>query len=100
MELPIACTLSAEALSARRQGLLTELSRVAASREELSNGIRLSFTVSDETLSAIFKTVAAERRCCEFLRFEVTVEPAGGPVKLDLTGPQGTREFLAALLDS
>jgi hypothetical protein len=92
--------LSPEALTARRQGLLTELSRVAASREELRDGLRLSFAAGEEVLATIFKTIVAERRCCEFLTFEVRVEPAGGRVTLDLTGPQGTREFLAALLDS
>jgi hypothetical protein len=32
-----------------------------------------------------------------FLRFAITVEPDGGPVCLELTGPRGTREFVAAL---
>src|SRR5215208_3712638 len=100
MELPVVCTLSAEALSARRQGLLMALLRRAETREELGNGIRLSFAATDDTLEHICRTVSAERRCCEFLRFQITVEPAGGPVALELTGPQGTREFLAALLDA
>ena len=43
--------------------------------------------------------VDLERRCCAFLRFELTVEPGGGPVWLELTGPPGTREFLQAELD-
>ena len=45
------------------------------------------------------KAVSAERHCCEFLRFQITVEPPGRPVVLDLTGPPGTREFLTALLE-
>jgi hypothetical protein len=43
--------------------------------------------------------VEAERHCCRFLRFIITVEPDQGQFALDLTGPQGTREFVAALLD-
>jgi hypothetical protein len=43
--------------------------------------------------------VEAERHCCRFLRFTITVEPDGGPLNLDLTGPQGTREFVVALLE-
>ncbi len=43
--------------------------------------------------------VSAERQCCRFLRFGITVEPDNGPVFLELTGPPGTREFIAALLE-
>jgi hypothetical protein len=97
MDLPVACTLSPEALAARRQGLLTELMRSATAREELGDGVRLTFAASDETLTSVFTAISAERKCCEFLRFRVTVEPGGGPVALELTGPRGTREFLEAL---
>jgi len=31
------------------------------------------------------------------LSFTITVSPDGGPITLDLTGPPGTREFLAAM---
>jgi hypothetical protein len=100
MDLPVACTLSPEALATRRQGLLADLMRDCRSREALADGLRLSFPASDDVLARITETIAAERRCCQFLRFQVTVEPAGGDVTLELTGPKGTNEFLAALLDA
>jgi hypothetical protein len=34
-----------------------------------------------------------------FLRFELAVTPGDGPVELRLTGPPGTREFLATWLE-
>jgi hypothetical protein len=52
-----------------------------------------------ETLATIARAVEAERHCCRFLRFGITVEPDGGPVFLELTGPAGTREFIGALLE-
>ena len=99
-DLPVACTLTPEALTTRRQGLLAELLRRAEAHEELDNGHRLSFPASDETLALLAKAVTAERHCCQFLRFQITVEPGTGPVTLELTGPEGTREFMAALLSS
>ena len=99
-DLPVACTLSPEALPTRRQGLIAELTRRAETHEELPSGHRLSFAATDETLSIIVKAVASERHCCPFLRFQITLEPGGGPVALELTGPPGTREFLSALLES
>jgi hypothetical protein len=98
-ELPVVCTLSPDALSARRQGLLSELLQLSAGRELLPDGLRLRFTPSGETLSSIARAVEAERHCCRFLRFTLTVEPDEGQFILDLTGPQGSREFVAAMLD-
>lgn len=98
--LPIACTLDPAALRARREGLLSEVLRRAAEREELPDGHRLRFESAGDTLALIARTVEAERHCCRFLRFQITVEPDGGPVWLELSGPPGTREFISALLDS
>jgi hypothetical protein len=50
-------------------------------------------------LSQIAAAVDAERQCCRFLQFSITVEADGGPISLDLRGPSGTREFLGALFD-
>jgi hypothetical protein len=98
-ELPIVCTLGPDALAARRQGLLSELLKQAAGNELLPDGLRLRFAPSGEALSSIAKAIEAERRCCRFLRFALTVEPDEGQFTLELTGPRGTREFVAALLD-
>ena len=76
--LPIACTLTPDALSARKAGLLARVVRQATARVDLED----------------------ERACCRFLRFTLIVEPDGGPLSLTLTGPPGTRDFLDALLDS
>ncbi len=98
-DLPVACKLTPDALRARRSGLLSDLLRRAEGRDELPEGLRLRFAPTDETLSTIARAVEAERHCCRFLRFGITVEPDGGPLFLELTGPPGTREFIRALLD-
>ncbi len=98
-DLPIACTLTPDALAARRAGLLSDLLRRAESREDLVDGLRLRFAPTGETLATIARAVEAERHCCRFLRFGIVIEPDGGPIVLELTGPQGTREFIGALLE-
>ena len=99
-DLPIFCTLTPDALRTRREGLLRDLLRQADAREDLPAGLRLRFAPSSETLSTIARAVDAERHCCRFLRFTITIEPDGGPIVLELTGPEGTREFVGALLES
>ena len=67
--------------------------------EARADGYRLRFAPSADTLALIGRAIDAERLCCRFLRFMLTVEPDEGPILLDLTGPAGTREFLSALFD-
>jgi hypothetical protein len=98
-DLPIACTLTPDALRTRRHDLLTSLLQRAEAHELTAEGIRLRFAGTGDTLAAIAGAVDAERQCCRFLRFGITVEPDAGPVILELTGPRGTREFVAGLLD-
>jgi hypothetical protein len=97
-DLPVVCTLTPDVLRARREGLLSDLLRQADDHELLPEGLRLRFTPTSETLATIARAVDAERHCCRFLRFGITIEPDGGPMFLELSGPPGTREFVAALL--
>jgi hypothetical protein len=98
-ELPIACTLSPDALQARRDGLLKDLLQRADDHELTKDGLRVRFSPGTDTVATLARVVDAERHCCRFLRFVITVEPDGGPVSLELSGPEGTREFIAGLLD-
>ena len=98
-DLPVVCTLTPAALQARREGMLSKLLDRAQAHEELPHGYRLRFAATEDTLSAIARTVDGERQCCRFLRFNITVEPDGGAISLELTWPPGTGAFIAALLD-
>ena len=95
---PIVCSLDAASLAQRRAGLLGDLLRSAARRSDLPGGLRITFEPSSATLDLITRAIDAERQCCRFLRFQLIVEPDLGTFVLELTGPAGTREFLAGLL--
>ncbi|MEO8502983.1 MAG: hypothetical protein ABI609_03715 [Acidobacteriota bacterium] len=96
-DLPVACSLSVPALREREAGLLRSLADRVEQREEIENGLRLRFPAEEIVLADIAELIRLERACCPFLRFELTVEPSGGPLHLQLSGPPGTREFLAGL---
>jgi hypothetical protein len=98
-DLPVACTLGPAALKARREGLLAEVFSRAQAIEDLPDGCRLRFAAAGDIVPLLARAVDAERQCCRFLRFQMIVEPDDGPVTLELTGPPGTREFLAGLLE-
>jgi len=96
-DLPIACELTPAELETRRAGLLPGLLAVARERVAVTNGLRWRFAPSVEFLTAAAKMIDAERQCCRFLRFVVGVEEDGGDMWLEVTGPEGTAEFLEAL---
>ena len=93
--LPVACTLSQPDLARRRAGLFAELARRRQEARWLSEGVALRYSSEQGTLALLGEFIQLERQCCPFLRFQLTVEPGGGPIWLELTGPAGTREFLA-----
>ena len=97
-ELPVVCTLTSDTIATRKAGLLQGLVRRADTREDTADGVR--FRLPPDALPALLTTIDRERQCCRFLRFEITVEPDGGPIWLSLSGPPGTREFLGALIES
>lgn len=97
--LPIVCTLTPETIATRKAELLPGLFRRAETTERTADGYRLRFAASVGVLQAVAAAIDAERQCCRFLRFELTVEPDVGPLVLTLSGPPGAREFVAALCE-
>jgi len=96
-DLPIMCTLSPSALAVRKEGLLARIAAQCQQRIQIDAGYRFEFDPSEETLLLIARMIDAERQCCRFLRFDLSVPPGGGHMSLKVTGPSGTREFLDAL---
>lgn len=97
-ELPIMCTLSSRELADRRDELLPGLVQKAAAIDRLEHGVRLTFAPDDGLLTELARVIDRERQCCQFLRFDLSVAPARGPIRLEVTGPPGTADFLADLL--
>jgi hypothetical protein len=98
-ELPVSCTLSERDLAERRAGLLTDLRRYRQGARWSPDGVALRFPFGPSVMAALTEFIRLESQCCPFLRFQLTVEPGGGPVWLELSGPAGTRDFLADELE-
>lgn len=91
---PLACV--SDAVPSEERASHLELTRrlVGAARErvEVEGGFGFRFGPAD--LADVAAFVRNERRCCPFLRFRIEQEPDEGPVWLQVTGPDGTRDFL------
>lgn len=94
MELPIACELSEPERRKRKAEIQKLLRHKAKSISERPAGIEVRFAGRADVLGEVAELMSIERRCCRFLRFELTAEPQEGPIQLAITGPEGTTEFL------
>ncbi|MGH9942190.1 MAG: hypothetical protein ACRD9R_07525 [Pyrinomonadaceae bacterium] len=99
MNLSIACTLTEPELQERRSSVLRKVRAAVVEVKEIESGYVYRFPSDGNWITELANLVSLERRCCPFLRFNLTVEPGGGPVWLEMTGPQGTKEFLASVFD-
>jgi hypothetical protein len=96
-DLPIACALTSAELQERRQTILQKIRSAVIESRELQDGYAYCFASENQQLAEIASMIELERQCCPFLRFSLTIEPNGGPIWLELTGPDGTKEFLAEI---
>lgn len=94
LTIPIACALPPAGLAERSANLKAGLFTAVEETRTLPDGIAYRFTGADEQLHALFAFIEAERTCCGFLRFELAVEPAHGPIWLRITGPDEAQSFI------
>ena len=65
--------------------------------KELDHGYAYRFPSGANWIAELAQLITFERECCPFLLFQLRLEPANGPLWLELTGPEGTKEFLLSL---
>ena len=95
MSLPIACSLTNSELQERRRDVLRKVRSAVTELRELEDGYAYCFPSDEKWLTELTTLVNLERQCCPFLRFRLTVESGNGPIWLEMTGPDGTKDFLA-----
>jgi hypothetical protein len=95
---PIACRLSDSEFRKREATLLTEFKSAVMTTEELHDGYVFRVSGDAKSLAVVTELIAAERECCPFLTFELTVPSSMGPLVVGVRGPSGAKDFLRAIL--
>ncbi len=96
----VSCKLSPEQLQKQRHKLLPGLFKRADKRLDLTDGVdgvRLHLKQRPGLLAELARIIEREQDCCSFLAFNIAIEPSGGAVTFDITGPVGTRDMLKSL---
>jgi hypothetical protein len=82
----------------RRDELVSALGHSLRELYELEQGYGLVFEPSAGTLAELVEFIALERLCCPFLNFQLNVQSDNGPVRLEMTGREGVKQFLTTEL--
>jgi hypothetical protein len=95
-DVPIACTLDADGddITERVRDWHALLS-LATGREELDDGIAVTFPHDVERTVELARLLAAEYACCSFARYALILDDRG--VRLEIRTPPEARATLAAV---
>ena len=94
----LACDLGALSVEerARRSTLASQVFARFREVQEIPDGYAGCLDPDSVIVQDALDWLLLERRCCPFLRLELSFEPANGPVWFRFRGGPGVKEFLAA----
>jgi len=100
-EVVIACDPNAVPAEEREQWVHAGKQVYAAVQEvrETADGYAFRLPAETTMLMKLAEYMSNERLCCAFLRFNLEIEPGGGPFWLRLTGGEGVKEYMHAVFD-
>lgn len=97
MNSAVACSLTALEFQERRSGGLRKVRSAVIEVKELESGYAYRFPSDVAWIAELANLITLERQCCPFLRFSIRLEPGEGPIWLELSGPEGTKDFLNSI---
>ena len=92
--MPVACTLSDAELSERTERW-QRLAGQATDRQDIPDGVRLTFPASPELIAEVAALAAAEQGCCAFFDFTLHLTPDS--LELSARAPETAATMLASL---
>jgi hypothetical protein len=91
----IACLLSEREMAIRGDEIARGLFAAVEETAELPDGYAYRFANDPALLDSLMEFIAAERRCCPFLTFELAFAPHGGSIWLRMRGSPRVKAFIA-----
>ena len=92
----ISCKLTSPELQKRKESVLMSLREKVLGKKELEDGYTFKFPGTDKVLDELYEFIKTERACCEFFVFGFSVSGDESEIWLELTGPEGVKDFIAS----
>ncbi len=93
-EIKISCKLTTPELRQRKATVIASLKKLVVEKQEAPDGFRYRFNGSDDVLDLLNDFIKTERLCCDFFTFRDTAGNEEFPTWLELSGPEGAKEFI------
>lgn len=90
----LACQLPDEVQDRQWDDVASEIFEAVEETRELEDGYGFRFPPNDAWVRILTEYVLYERDCCPFFRFELVLEPEGGPTWLHLRGGDDVKQFV------
>lgn len=90
----IGCNLTTPELQNRKKTVVAKLKNLVLEKLETEKGFKYKFDGSDELLDLLTDFIKTERLCCGFFEFSLTVTSDSRYSWLELSGPEGTKDFI------
>lgn len=94
----LSCKLTSKELQLRKATVLASLRNQVLERKELQNGYAFRFNGSDKVIDELIEFVKTERQCCDFFTFSLSFSGDGREAWLEMTGPEGAKDFISSEL--
>jgi hypothetical protein len=88
------CKLTSPELKQRKATVIAGLKQQVLARKELQNGYAYKFSGNDSMIDTLTEFVKTERACCDFFTFSLSISGDGSAAWLELTGPEGVKDFI------
>jgi hypothetical protein len=90
----LSCKLATPELQQRKKTVIADLKNLVLETVETDKGFKYKFEGSDKMLDLLNNFIKTERLCCDFFVFTLTASSDTKFAWLELSGPEGTKEFI------
>lgn len=95
----LTCKLTTPELQQRKKTVIAELKSQVLDKVETDQGFKYKFEGSDKMLDLLNSFIKTERLCCDFFVFSLTASSDTKFTWLELSGPEGTKDFIKHEID-
>lgn len=93
-KLPLLCKLTSTEVQQRKASVLAVLQENVLEKKELDNGYAFKFRGSNAMIDTLISFIKSEKQCCDFFTFNLAVRGDQDVVWLQVTGPEGVKDFI------
>lgn len=98
-DVKLSCKLTTPELQQRKKTVIAALKHQVLEKVETDKGYKYKFEGSDKMLDLLNSFIKTERLCCDFFVFSITTSGDAKFTWLELSGPEGTKDFINQEID-